>query len=409
MLRRQLVTLRHNGTTWSIGKFEKRQMRPSRSFGAASLIGAISLGPSRRWTAELIRHSAARVDPDVEVAGGSGATMNVERIRADNRDVFEHGLAAITKARGLTAATCSVPRNLLTTRAPPGTTALLRFVNDDDRLFERGFRGIVVSVTDHVTLGPGDVHLHYRLLEGDRGLAGGWMDAAQQTLSAQEHVRARRLMFPSDRVAFVAAHALLRQTLSRYECVAPDQWVFTQNAYGKPGLAAAHGGMSLQFNLTHTRGLVACVVSRNGDVGVDVESARSRVSPLELATRFFSAQEAASLLACPEDARHARFAELWTLKEAYIKALGLGLSHPLDTFGFVRADSAPFRFEPPSGEDPTAWQFGLYAPTPDYRMAVAIQRPPDAGQIPRTVRVWQATGDRLLLALPPCLLARFNP
>lgn len=249
-----------------------------------------------------------------------------------------------------------------------------------------------------MSLGPSEVHVWHRLTNA---IGAAELEAAMERLSADERERASRFMFDRDRVTFVAAHDLLRQVLSKYEDVAPEAWRFTARPNGKPLLSDAHD-CSLRFNLSHTRGLVACAVSRAIDVGIDVESIEGRergTDPRELATRFFSATEAASLDECVDAALQERFIELWTLKESYVKAIGEGLSHPLDTFSFTLPGADTIRFDAPDGGDERAWRFALYAPSASHRMAVAARQDPDAaveirlqGQLP-----WWG---------PACILAR---
>jgi 4'-phosphopantetheinyl transferase len=252
-------------------------------------------------------------------------------------------------------------------------------------------------------LGDADVHVHYcfthAITDDEHG-------ASLEVLSADERARASRFVFAPDARAFVAAHALVRRALSLYVDVAPPRWVLTQNSYGKPRLFDTPDGESLQFNLSHTRGLVACAVARRSELGIDVEPIQTRVAPLELAQRFFSPAEVAELRACVDQDRQIRFVEIWTLKEAFIKALGLGLSHPLDSFSFRRDDPARVGFEAPAGHDPSAWQFALFAPTPDYRLSVGVRRPKGRTH---EISVWRACPTELLLSAPPCILGRFNP
>ena len=219
------------------------------------------------------------------------------------------------------------------------------------------------------TLGPRDVHVRYLLTDS---VSDDVHAQALQMLSPDECARAGRFVSSRDRVAFVAAHALLRRALSDHEDLPPDAWTFAQNAHGKPILADRHGGITIGFNLAHTHGLVACVLSRDTDVGIDVESLDHRTDALGLATRYFSPAEVADLHACAEGERAVRFIELWTLKESYVKAIGEGLSHPLNTFGFALGSPAILRFEPPAHDDQRAWQFALFAPSVGHRMAVAV-------------------------------------
>lgn len=219
-------------------------------------------------------------------------------------------------------------------------------------------------------LAPGDVHVRFRFTgspDAHRGVD--W-------LSPDERERAGRFVFAADRESFLAAHALLRETLSGFAGVPPAEWRFSAGSHGKPELAGAHAGIGLEFNLAHTRGLVACAVGRGARVGVDVEPLAQRADTLDLARRFFSPSETRALEACGEDERHVRFVELWTLKEAYVKAVGDGLSHPLETFSFAFDGSSTLAFGAPDGEDGAAWRFALFAPSPVYRMALAVGRLP---------------------------------
>lgn len=248
-------------------------------------------------------------------------------------------------------------------------------------------------------LGPHAVHIWYRPTD-----ALGDAEHAQnlEVLNAEERERAARFLFPRDRVMFAAAHALLRRTLSSYDDVRPQAWTFSLMANGKPVLDDRHASSHLRFNLSHTRGLVACAVSRTVDLGIDVESVEDRTVGLDIAERFFSRNEVAGLSACAEADRHARFIELWTLKESYIKAIGEGLSHPLDTFGFQFDGAATLRFAPPPGVGAEDWQFALYSPSPGHRMALAARR---ATATPLEIGAY----GELLPSGPPCILSRLSP
>jgi 4'-phosphopantetheinyl transferase len=252
-----------------------------------------------------------------------------------------------------------------------------------------------------IELGPCAVHVWHRLTDE---IGAAEHAAAMQRLPADERDRASRFVFDRDRVPFVAAHDLLRFVLSQYEAVAPDAWRFTLDTHGKPLLSDLHAPCRLRFNLSHTRGLVACAVSRSIDVGIDVEAIRgegdSGTGAHELAARFFSPREVASLGECPQDTRQERFIEFWTLKEAYVKAIGEGLSHPLDTFAFTLADAQAIRFEAPPGDDERSWRFALYAPSEGHRMAVAARPGASAGVVEITLQA------QLPWSRPACILAR---
>ena len=218
------------------------------------------------------------------------------------------------------------------------------------------------------SLAAGQVHAWFRAT-GE--LSDADIASARQLLSDDERARADRFVFERDRRDFAAAHALLRSTLSRYADVAPAAWQFVIAEGGKPRVAPALPLLS--FNLSHTHGLVACVVALGCDVGIDVESIDRRVDP-KLAVRFFSPSETDWIdAAVPED-RSRRFLELWTLKEAYLKAIGKGLSHPLDTIVFEVREDGVIAFRPPADVDAAAWQFALCAPTARHCLALAVRR-----------------------------------
>jgi 4'-phosphopantetheinyl transferase len=108
------------------------------------------------------------------------------------------------------------------------------------------------------------------------------------------------------------------------------------------------------------------------------------IPSLELAAQYFSTREVTRLQACHESARDAHFIELWTLKEAYVKAIGAGLSHPLSSFSVLFNGSSFLRFEPATREQ-SMWQFALFAPSAGHRMAVAV---PCATRKPRQITTW---------------------
>ena len=140
---------------------------------------------------------------------------------------------------------------------------------------------------------------------------------------------------------------------------------------GKPRL----NPNALSFNLSHSRHLVACAIARAMPVGIDVQRTDRLTQIEQLATEFFSTSEAASIRRAHGN-EQTLFFDLWTLKEAFVKAIGLGLSQPLNMFSFVLdEDDSHIRFEAPPGYYGFEWQFALYAPAADARLAVAAHAP----------------------------------
>ncbi|MET0382051.1 MAG: 4'-phosphopantetheinyl transferase superfamily protein, partial [Burkholderiaceae bacterium] len=157
--------------------------------------------------------------------------------------------------------------------------------------------------------------------------------------------------------------ALLRTTLSRYADVAPRDWRFELGPYGRPSLARGrHASVTLSFNVSHTTGLLAIAVSRT-TIGVDIETVERPVE-VNLASRFFAPAESAALDALHPSSRPRRFLELWTLKESYAKARGLGLRLPFDGFAFDLDVANRIAFKPERGADRhhAAWSFLLLEP-----------------------------------------------
>jgi 4'-phosphopantetheinyl transferase len=194
-------------------------------------------------------------------------------------------------------------------------------------------------------------------------------------LSAEEIARLDRFHFEKHRHTFLVSHAMVRAVLSLYVELPPAEWSFVIGSQGKPEIANPIS-LPLRFNLSHTQGLAAVIVALGRNVGVDVEHLARREIDIELAERYFAPAEVAALRALPEPDCRERFFHYWTLKEAYIKARGLGLSLPLDGFAFhLEGDSPEITFTERIADDSAAWQFARHRPGPDHALAVAIHRP----------------------------------
>jgi 4'-phosphopantetheinyl transferase len=229
-----------------------------------------------------------------------------------------------------------------------------------------------------VTLLPlpaGEVHLWYLLPDVVAAAAPSLFDAYEALLAPDERARKDRYHFEHSRREYLLTRALVRATLSRYAAVAPAAWTFRQNSYGRPEIDAEEHRW-IHFNLSNTRGLVAILVARDLEVGVDVEDTERNGDSVGVADRFFSPFEVAALHALPEAQRRGRFFDYWTLKEAYIKARGMGLAIPLDQFSFLLEQAPPVRiaFDPRLGDDAAAWQFEQLALSPRHRAAAAVRR-----------------------------------
>jgi 4'-phosphopantetheinyl transferase len=153
-----------------------------------------------------------------------------------------------------------------------------------------------------------------------------------RTLNQDERTRADRFHFEQHRRRFVLARGFLRALLARYLQTEPEQVLFAYGPYGKPSLAEPQSANCLQFNASHSHELAVYAVGQGHEIGVDVEYVNTDFAGEDIARHFFSAYEVQTLMSLPESERPAAFFRCWTRKEAYIKAIGSGLSHPLDEF-----------------------------------------------------------------------------
>lgn len=197
-------------------------------------------------------------------------------------------------------------------------------------------------------------------------------------MAPDESARQKRFIFPEHRHEFLATRVLVRRVLGRYLGVPPESLRFVQNEHGRPELDAPPS--PLRFNLSNTPGLVVCLVSAHHEVGVDTELRTRAPSILDIASTVFAEAELRELLALSGDARAERAVTLWTLKEAYIKARGMGLAIPLDHFSFQLSPGLPvgIAFDPRLDDDPTSWQFEQIRPTASHLVSVAIRRKNEA-------------------------------
>lgn len=178
-----------------------------------------------------------------------------------------------------------------------------------------------------------------------------WPDLAS-SLSDAERRRAARFHFEHDRRAYVAAHALKRRMLCEAAGGAPGDWEFATEPGGKPIVA---GGGGPHFSLSHADGLVACAISHEVSLGIDIEPAGRR-APLGVAQAFFSSEERAWLFGLPCAERQLGFFRLWTLKEAFIKATGKGLAQSLRGFA-IGFDPLGVSFADAAAAAPGPWHF----------------------------------------------------
>jgi len=199
-------------------------------------------------------------------------------------------------------------------------------------------------------------------------------------LSADERARQARFRFAKDQRRHLVTRALVRTVLSRYAAVRPEDWVFSAGAHGRPAISAPRLALPLEFNISHSADLVMLGVTSGRALGIDTESIAARSFGIDGLDRYFAPEESAALLALPPEARRRRFFELWTLKESYIKARGMGLAIRLDDFRFELsgARQLTLHMRPGLGDSPGLWRVWQLALRPDYLAAVCAARGEDA-------------------------------
>lgn len=228
------------------------------------------------------------------------------------------------------------------------------------------------SAAPLLPLPAGDIHLWF-CFHGKSG-SPALNEACGALLTPDELSKQDRFHFASDRYRYLLTRALVRSVLSRYAPVHAQAWRFALGPFGRPRIETpiveeSHG---LDFNLSHTDGLIVLALARHIDLGVDAENV-GRKAALDVADHFFSPVEAKALGALPPALQSERFFELWTLKESYIKARGMGLQIPLDSFSFALDENdctIEFALADSSDDAAQRWHFWQFQPTPEHLVAL---------------------------------------
>lgn len=224
----------------------------------------------------------------------------------------------------------------------------------------------VLAIADH--------EVHIWVLSLDDGQS---TEALRQSLSPDELNRASRFRFEKHRNQYVLTRGTLRSLLAGYLGIPPREISFQYSKHDKPGLAQGH---DLDFNLSHTEGMAVFGFTRGRRIGVDIEHLRSDFRADEIAERFFSLAEREALRRIPEAQQHEFFFRIWTRKEAYIKALGEGLSHPLHQFDVSLDKTAALLATRPDASEAQRWQLENLEIAPEFAAAAAVEVEVSRGQ-----------------------------
>ena len=194
------------------------------------------------------------------------------------------------------------------------------------------------------------------------------------TLSPEECARACRFQRTADRFRYVFAHAVLRDVLSRYMDCPPADIRFAENPFGKPFLDETNGARVPEFNLSHAGGLVLVGVCESRRVGIDVEEIRPMDDLSSIAESHYTPQECAFIFGQVPDNQTRAFFRCWTRKEAYVKALGKGLSIPLNSFETnMQPELGRSSHNLPCSADGANWKLADVDVPEGYMAAVAVE------------------------------------
>lgn len=202
------------------------------------------------------------------------------------------------------------------------------------------------------------------------------LEGARATLAVDEVRRAERFLRDEDRRRFVAARALLRRTLGSALGIAPERVAFVYGAHGKPALAPSQAESGIRFNLSHSAGRAFVAWTSGREIGTDLEAIRPVRFGEKIARRFFSGDEREIVLRAPDATWDATFFRCWTRKEAFIKAVGDGLSYPLRSFSVPMGEApsqAPIRVHD-DAEASRRWSLSTIDAGPGFLAAFVVER-----------------------------------
>lgn len=198
----------------------------------------------------------------------------------------------------------------------------------------------------------------------------------KKLLSEDEIVTMGKFVLSNDRLEYLVTRAALRVVLSEYNVhINPKKWFFKTNKYNKPYVANAGLDRPIYFNLSHSKNLIVLVVSRIEEIGVDVEHLRRGGSIFELAGSVFNDIEMQQMNELLGSKKRIRYFDLWTLKEAFLKAKGVGLHQPLSTFSYIFDEDDEFHLNLYDEDDefPENWGFWRIYSSKEHAISLAIK------------------------------------
>lgn len=201
------------------------------------------------------------------------------------------------------------------------------------------------------------------------------LDQLSEFLSSDEKSRGNRFINPKHRARYFVSHAILRDILSRYLQMPPGELGFIHSQHGKPYLLNLSNEYPVCFNMSHSHNMALFAVSLNKELGVDIEYIKKSIGGEKLAERFFMPSEYQQLMSLPAAQRDIGFYRCWTLKEAYLKVIGKGLSYSLKNFEVNLLAKGWNCLLSVRGSQVAAkrWQLGAFMIDSDYIGSLAVE------------------------------------
>jgi len=190
-----------------------------------------------------------------------------------------------------------------------------------------------------------------------------------------ERMRAERFHFERDRKRFIVRRGILRTILGCYLSIEPSRLRFCYGKNGKPALADTSGKGRIRFNLSHSEGLALVAFTRDREIGVDIEHIRDISEMEQIAERFFSVREYTVFRVLPKSKKKEAFFNCWVRKEAFTKAIGDGLSWPLDKFdvSLILGESARLLRIEGDSKGASRWSIQDLKPASGFAAAFAVE------------------------------------
>jgi 4'-phosphopantetheinyl transferase len=228
--------------------------------------------------------------------------------------------------------------------------------------------GVWMTASSNLSLGEKDVHVWRSNLD----LPTARLQVLEQLLSREEKMKAERFYRDRDRRRYAAAHGILKSIIALYLGMEASWVRFQYGRNGKPVLVNEFANTGICFNISHSEGIALFALSRGRQIGVDIETVREIPEISQIASHFFSTRENEALNRIPKGKRLQAFFRCWTVKEAFIKAIGEGLRFPLDSFSVSIDPDEPAELFEVGGDTNEASRWAVETLLPEYGASGAV-------------------------------------